>query len=125
MPFFFRELVQDGQVDRAMAVARSVAVVRGRPDFWMPALYLRLRNGCIWGGARGADAAREVRVKATTPPGAIAAAEVESIETSLARELGPIARHVLRNASRIAGNTGELCRAVALEIGDQAARRRF
>jgi hypothetical protein len=48
MPVFFRELLADGQIDRAMAVARSTAVAANRPDFWMPALYLRLRGGRIW-----------------------------------------------------------------------------
>lgn len=46
MPRFFSELLQDGRIDRAMAVARGL--VRGRPDAWMPALYLRLRGGRIW-----------------------------------------------------------------------------
>jgi hypothetical protein len=45
-PTFFEELRQDGQVDRAMAVARS-AVAR-RPDGWMPVLYLSLRDGRLW-----------------------------------------------------------------------------
>ncbi len=46
MPVFFAELLRDGQVDRAMAVARGT--VRERPDAWMPALFLRLKRGCIW-----------------------------------------------------------------------------
>jgi hypothetical protein len=46
MPVFFSELLRDGQIDRAMAVARGT--VRERPDAWMPALYLRLKRGCIW-----------------------------------------------------------------------------
>jgi len=46
MPVFFRELLKDGQIDRAMAVARGV--VRERHDSWMPALYLRLKSGRIW-----------------------------------------------------------------------------
>lgn len=46
MPIFFSELLQDGQIDRALAVAR--AAVRERHDRWMPALYLRLKRGCIW-----------------------------------------------------------------------------
>src|SRR5712691_9688473 len=46
MPVFFRELVRDGQIDRAMAVARGV--VRDRRDHWMPALFLRLKSGRIW-----------------------------------------------------------------------------
>lgn len=46
MPVFFRELLRDGVVDRALAVAR--ASVRDRYDAWMPALYSRLQRGCIW-----------------------------------------------------------------------------
>jgi hypothetical protein len=48
MPVFFRELLRDGQIDRAMAAARGAAVAGKRSDFWMPALYLRLRGGRIW-----------------------------------------------------------------------------
>src|SRR5579871_267742 len=50
MPVFFRELAKDGQIDRAMAVARGA--VRERPDSWMPALFLRLKNGRIWAEER-------------------------------------------------------------------------
>lgn len=46
MPVFFKELLVDGQIDRAMAVARGT--VRERDDNWMPALYLRLKGGRIW-----------------------------------------------------------------------------
>ncbi len=46
MPVFFRELMKDGQIDRAMAVARGV--VRDQRDYWMPALFLRLKTGRIW-----------------------------------------------------------------------------
>lgn len=46
MPIFFRELQRDGQIDRAMAVARGA--VRDRPDWWMPTLFMRLRSGRIW-----------------------------------------------------------------------------
>jgi hypothetical protein len=46
MPVFFQELQRDGQIDRAMAVARGA--VRDRPDFWMPALFMRLKSGRIW-----------------------------------------------------------------------------
>ncbi|MBX0328277.1 CHAT domain-containing protein [Oscillochloris sp. ZM17-4] len=45
-PAFFRELARDGQIDRAMAVARGA--VRARPDSWMPTLFMRLRAGRIW-----------------------------------------------------------------------------
>jgi hypothetical protein len=46
MPAFFKELLDHGQVDRAIASARSL--VRARADWWMPVLYLRLRGGRLW-----------------------------------------------------------------------------
>ncbi|MFZ2361548.1 MAG: CHAT domain-containing protein, partial [Anaerolineae bacterium] len=46
MPIFLRELRRDGQVDRAMAVARGA--VRERPDWWMPVLYTRLQDGRLF-----------------------------------------------------------------------------
>ena len=46
LPVFFEELMRDGRIDRALAVARSR--VRGRRDAWMPSLTLRLRDGRIW-----------------------------------------------------------------------------
>lgn len=46
MPVFFRELLRDGRIDRALAVARGR--IRDRDDAWMPALYLRLKRGRIW-----------------------------------------------------------------------------
>jgi tetratricopeptide (TPR) repeat protein len=46
MPTFFSELRRDGQIDRALAAAR--AGVLGRPDWWMPVLFLRARDGMIW-----------------------------------------------------------------------------
>jgi hypothetical protein len=46
MPVFLRELQRDGQIDRAMAVARGV--VRERSDWWMPVLFMRLKDGRLW-----------------------------------------------------------------------------
>ena len=46
MPTFFEELQRDGQIDRALSVARGEA--RQRSDYWMPALYMRLKSGRIW-----------------------------------------------------------------------------
>jgi hypothetical protein len=46
MKRFFSELLVDGQIDRAMSVARGE--VRNRDDYWMPVLFMRLRNGRIW-----------------------------------------------------------------------------
>jgi hypothetical protein len=46
MPLFFSELQRDGQIDRAMAVARGA--VREQPDWWMPVLFMRLKSGRLW-----------------------------------------------------------------------------
>src|SRR5262249_3626805 len=46
MPVFFRELCRDGQIDRAMAVARFGA--RECHDMARPVLFLRLTSGRIW-----------------------------------------------------------------------------
>ena len=46
MPVFFGELCRDGQIDRALAVARGE--VRDCFDFWMPVLFSRLKSGQIW-----------------------------------------------------------------------------
>lgn len=46
MPVLFHELLRDGMVDRALAVARST--VLDRPDWWVPVLYLRLREGRLF-----------------------------------------------------------------------------
>ncbi len=46
MPVFFAELNNDGQIDRALAVARGQ--VREQPDWWVPALFMRLKSGRLW-----------------------------------------------------------------------------
>jgi len=46
MPRLFQELSRDGQIDRAMSVARGD--IRDRPDWWMPVLFMRLKTGRLW-----------------------------------------------------------------------------
>jgi tetratricopeptide (TPR) repeat protein len=46
MPVFLRELSRDGQVDRAVAVARDE--VCERPDWYMPVLFTRLVDGRLF-----------------------------------------------------------------------------
>jgi hypothetical protein len=56
MPIFFRELQVDGQIDRAISVARGA--VRDAEDWWMPVLFMTLKQGRIrWyvPGFAGAD----------------------------------------------------------------------
>lgn len=45
-PVFFRELLHNGQIDRAMTIARSA--IRDQPDFWAPVLFTRLQSGRLW-----------------------------------------------------------------------------
>jgi predicted ATPase len=46
MPVFFHELQRDGQIDRAVSLARGA--VRARHDAWAPVLYMRLKSGRLW-----------------------------------------------------------------------------
>ncbi len=46
MPAFFKALLDDGQIDRALAVARAAL-----PDefpWWMPVLFMQVRDGRVW-----------------------------------------------------------------------------
>ena len=46
MPICFHELRRNGAVDRALAAAR--AALRGDANWWLPVLFLRVRDGRIW-----------------------------------------------------------------------------
>jgi hypothetical protein len=46
----FKELASTGQIDGAVAAARSA--VRDRPDWWMPVLFTRSRTGRLWSDLR-------------------------------------------------------------------------
>jgi len=48
LPKFFQQLQVDGQIDRACTVARAAVCDLGRPDWWMPVLFLALKSGRIW-----------------------------------------------------------------------------
>jgi predicted ATPase/Tfp pilus assembly protein PilF len=45
-PIFFREVLRDGQVDRAMAAAR--AALLAAHQWWQPVLWMRMRDGQLW-----------------------------------------------------------------------------
>lgn len=47
MPRFFKQLNLHGQIDRAVGFARG-SVLRTQSDWWMPVLFMRLREGRIW-----------------------------------------------------------------------------
>ncbi|MCB0017361.1 MAG: CHAT domain-containing protein [Anaerolineales bacterium] len=51
VPRFFRELLVDGFIDRALAATRFA--LRERDDVWMPVLLQRLSDGRLWDPAAG------------------------------------------------------------------------
>ena len=59
MPTFFSELLRTGVIDQAAAIARTAARNAGRPDWWSPVLFHRLRDGRLWG-----QPARDIRTDA-------------------------------------------------------------
>lgn len=46
MPAFFRALLRDGVIDRALAIAR--ADLSDEHPWWMPALFMQVRDGRLW-----------------------------------------------------------------------------
>jgi hypothetical protein len=48
IPAFFRELVRDGRIDRAVGAARSAVTQAKCRDPWMPVLFSRLENNALW-----------------------------------------------------------------------------
>lgn len=46
LPTLFKTLAEDGAIDRAVSVAR--ATLRSSDEWWIPALWLRLREGRLW-----------------------------------------------------------------------------
>ncbi len=64
LPRFFAELAKDGRIDRAMGKARGHAHDMDCPDYWMPALFMRLSDGLIWSNANhGIEHAIEAEAK--------------------------------------------------------------
>jgi hypothetical protein len=56
MPVLFEEMHKDGQIDRAVTLARGA--VRDRFDWWVPVLFMRLKSGRIWYVPHFADTGR-------------------------------------------------------------------
>jgi hypothetical protein len=60
MPAFFKALVDDGQIDRALAVAR--ADLPADLPWWMPVLFMQVRDGRVW-APLAAEAAHSAPVR--------------------------------------------------------------
>lgn len=99
MPIFFRELLRDGQVDRALAAARASLLASAA--WWQPILWMRSSDGSLWDAAAPAvvpEAPREAPTNLPSYPGAILgrAADQEALalllsdgKTRLVSVLGP------------------------------------
>jgi hypothetical protein len=48
IPLFFSNLADEGQLDRAVSVARGQVRGEERADWWAPVLFMRLKSGAIW-----------------------------------------------------------------------------
>lgn len=114
MPVFFRELLKDGQIDRAMAVARGV--VRERHDSWVPALFLRLKSGCLWNGLEPVPRPAGPSAGSAISSPRFASTVLAALEQNLVQWLGPIAGSVVRKESLRAAGMAELCRALSEQI---------
>ena len=64
MPAFLRALAKDGQIDRAMGVARERAANANCDDYWMPVLFMRFRSGSLWyiPGLAGEDRSKDAQI---------------------------------------------------------------
>jgi CHAT domain len=103
MPVFFRELLRDGQIDRAVAVARGE--VGDRPDFWMPVLFMRLKSGRIWQDAPGSD---DPVAKAGPAPSPVAVADQPKVQTSPPNSPPPASKPP-RGGNRLIALIGGTC----------------
>lgn len=62
LPVFFSEVCRDGQVDRALAAAR--AAMQRAADWWLPVLFLRIRDGRLWREGDQRAVERRTRLRA-------------------------------------------------------------
>ena len=80
---FYRRLLEHGTVDLAMNEARSTLIANGRFDAAVPALFMRLRDGRLWGEAP--RAAPAIPIEPPPPIGRVALSTEE--RESLQRQL--------------------------------------
>ena len=115
MPHFFKELQSDGQIDRAVAVARSL--VRDESDYWMPVLFTRLRSGRLF-----AKTAEEAPFMAEELPDGFVPRqhEFEAVITHLPQDHNKPTTTALQGA----GGYGKTTLAIAI-CHDERVQRRF
>ncbi len=74
MTTFFREVMQDGRIERAVSVARQDLKTKNLTEWWIPVLYSGVHHGVLWFSSAGPDkfprlglVAQKIREDACTP----------------------------------------------------------
>jgi hypothetical protein len=99
MPVFFKELLKDGQLERAIAAGRSA--VRDNPDWWAPVLYTRLKDGQLYMPGEALPVAgklpppNDLPAAGDLPTGSRLPYIRNAIFTGRRKELLALARHLL------------------------------
>lgn len=124
------EFVPEVTVKLAGALRRAMAKSKEARFASAQSMADALRGALRDGGAEEASTDRTVvmahRPASESATGAIAdEAVLDTIERRLARHVGPIARHLVRDAARRASSIEALCEAVSRNIGAAADRERF
>lgn len=89
-PRLFAELRRDGQIDRALAAARS-ALPAGAP-WWMPTLWMTVRDGALWHSAAGHPPGAPPQPPEATA-GALGAGAVQISVGTISGISGQLVRH--------------------------------
>jgi len=124
MPRLFTELQRDGQIDRALAAARS-ALPADQP-WWMPVLWMAVRDGALWHDDAAEDRApARLRALMHDQSGFVTgrlerfvgrSAELAELRR-LAAELRPQGGYVTIRAQAGQGKSSVIARMVADEVG--------
>jgi hypothetical protein len=81
---FYRQLIAHGTIDLAMNEARSTLITNGRYDAAVPVLFMRLRDGRLWGAAPHDAPATPIEPPKPIERGTLSKEDRESLERQLA-----------------------------------------
>ncbi|MBN1581203.1 MAG: CHAT domain-containing protein [Anaerolineae bacterium] len=84
---FYRRLLVHGYVDQAVNEARGTLLAAGRPDAWVPVLFMRLQSGQLWHGIGDNAAHVPGPAQPQTPPPAVSSPGRSSLSPSQRRQI--------------------------------------